>query len=110
MRRSGSSITLSVISASISSGEMSSGASFCFWLISVKVFVRSTSVRLPSLADRSRIERCGRGLLGSGEVDPGEVDGGEKDGMWGALSDIVGFFGLSAPKYAANVCDICLWS
>lgn len=86
-------MTLSLNSASMSSAEMSSGPSLCFWLISVSVLVRSTSVRLPSDSESKRMDRCGgEPLDGSGEAV-----GGEKAGTCGARSDTVGFEGLSTP-------------
>ena len=41
-------------------------------------------------------------------LDPrsGIEDGGENAGIEGALREIVGFEGLSAPKYDASVLDI----
>lgn len=87
---SGSSMTLSLISASISSVEMSSDANFDFWLISTSVLVRSTSVRRPSEADKSKMERCGRCLVGDPRGESGDEVGGEKEGIWGARMDIVG--------------------
>ncbi len=50
-------MTLSVISVSISSSEISSGDNFLRCAISVSVLVRSTRVDRPSSEERSRMER-----------------------------------------------------
>lgn len=67
-RRSGSSMTLSVISASIRSMVMSFGESFDFCDISVRVLVRSTNESRPSSADRRRMERGCKGIVGKSLV------------------------------------------
>lgn len=47
-------IVISLVSASTSSGVISSGKSFPFWDISANVLVRSTKVSRPSVEDSSR--------------------------------------------------------
>ena len=80
-------MTLSLISASIRSCDMSSGDNFRLWDISVKVFVKSTNVDRPSSADISRTDRwpyfpCQR-LVPNYKI---QRDGPEADGAASAVS------------------------
>mgnify|MGYP007115655456 CR=1 FL=1 len=61
-------VVISLISASTSSGVISSGESLPFWDISARVLVRSTIVSRPSVEERRRRVRDGVSDLGLGAV------------------------------------------
>lgn len=77
---------------------MSSGDSFSFCDMSAKVLVRSTRVRRPSDALRSKMERCGGGLrMDEDNESEGGDEGGLKACICGARRETVGLEELVWP-------------
>lgn len=88
IKRFGSPMMLSVISASMSSWLISFDSILPRWDISVRVLVKSTNESRPSSFERSSTEICCKEPGSVSVVDVADED--SMDGTWGALIDNAG--------------------